>query len=173
VGSTAPRQRDEEPAFEWTLPGLHLEFAHRDDRPVRLVRLATGPEAPSATASWPVVDVITNVGEQRARNDQSLLHSKAGERLRYTGHEADGDELRIRQRDPENGLEVTSVFRVAGPGLQIRHTVRNGSDRELVLLSVSSALLAVPDGGHDLLWGEGEWLAEARSTASTRAGSSR
>ena len=162
MASTDRLHRDEELTFEWAGPGLHLGFDHSHDRPVRLVRLATGPEAPSATAPWAVVDVITNTGEQRARNDQSLLHSKAGLQLRYTGHEADGDELRIRQREAGGGLEVTSVFRQAGPGLQIRHTVRNGSERELVLLSVSSALVAVPDGSHDLLWGEGEWLAEGR-----------
>ncbi|MEU5157715.1 glycoside hydrolase family 36 protein [Glycomyces sp. NPDC021274] len=161
--SKASSPRPEESVFEWTSPGLHLRFDHGDDRPVRLVRLATGPDAPSAAAPWPVVDVITSTGEQRARNDQSLLHSKAGQRLRYAGHESLGDELRISQHDAETGLEVTSVFRAAGPGLQIRHTVRNGSERELVLLSVSSAVVAVPDTGEqELLWGESEWLAEGR-----------
>ncbi|MDA1361408.1 alpha-galactosidase [Glycomyces luteolus] len=163
MASTAPLHRDEEPAFEWTLPGLHLKFDHRDDRPVRLVRLATGPEVPSAAAPWAIVDVITAGVEHRARNNQTLMHSGAGQRLRYAGHESDETELRIRQRAPEFGVEVLSVFRVAGPGLQIRHTVRNVADRSLVLLSVSSALVAVPaDGAHDLLWGESEWLAEGR-----------
>jgi alpha-galactosidase len=161
VASTDPLHRDEEPVFEWTRPGLHLAFDHGHDRPVRLVRLATGPDA-SAAASWAIVDVYTP-GEHRARNSQSLLHSGAGQRLRYTAHESLGDELRISQRDPETGLEVTSVFHTAGPGLQIRHTVRNASDREIVLLSVSSAIVAVPDSGeHELLWGESEWLAEGR-----------
>jgi alpha-galactosidase len=162
VVSTAQSHRPDELAFEWTAPGLHLAFDHSDDRPVRLVRLATGPDTPSAAAPWAIVDVYTP-GEHRARNNQSLLYSGAGQRLRYTGHETDGDELRISQRDPETGLAVTSVFRAAGPGLQIRHTVRNGSERELVLLSVSSALIAVPDdAAHELLWGESEWLAEGR-----------
>ncbi|GAB4004916.1 hypothetical protein GCM10029992_51270 [Glycomyces albus] len=57
---------------------------------------------------------------------------------------------------------MTSVFREAGPGIQIRHIVRNGAQTELMLLSVSSALVAVPEGTHDLLWGESEWLAEGR-----------
>ncbi|MEU5154631.1 glycoside hydrolase family 36 protein [Glycomyces sp. NPDC021274] len=161
--SQTPLHRDEDPAFEWALPGLHLQFAHRDDRPVRLVRLATAPEAPSAAAPWAVVDVTTAGVEQDASNDQALLYSSAGQRLRYAGHESDETELRIRQRAPEFGIEVVSVFRAAGPGLQIRHTVRNTADRSLVLLSVSSALVAVPaDGAHDLLWGESEWRAEGR-----------
>jgi alpha-galactosidase len=161
--SQAPLHRDEDPVFEWALPGLHLKFDHRDDRPVRLVRLATAPEAPSAAAPWAIIDVITAGVEHRASNDQGLLYSSAGQRLRYAGHELDATELRIRQRAPEFGLEVLSVFRVAGPGLQIRHTVRNVADRSLVLLSVSSALVAVPaDGAHDLLWGESEWRAEGR-----------
>ncbi|MDN3241561.1 glycoside hydrolase family 36 protein [Glycomyces tritici] len=159
---TASRRPDEQPAFEWAAPGLHLGFDHADDRPVRLVRLATGPDAPSAAAPWAIVDVYTP-GEHRARNNQTLLHSGAGQRLRYAGRESLDGELRITQHDHETGLEVTSVFRAAGPGLQIRHTVRNGSERELVLLSVSSAVVAVPDtGGQELLWGESEWLAEGR-----------
>ncbi|SDE11136.1 glycoside hydrolase family 36 protein [Glycomyces harbinensis] len=159
---TSTARPDEDPAFEWTRPGLHLRFDHGHDRPVRLVRLATGPDATSVAAPWAIVDVYTP-GEHRARNNQSLLHSGAGQRLRYTGHESLGDELRVRQHDPQTGLEVTSAFRAAGPGLQIRHTVRNTSEREVVLLSVSSALVAVPDdGGHELLWGESEWLAEGR-----------
>ncbi|GAA2148391.1 alpha-galactosidase [Glycomyces algeriensis] len=163
MAPTAPRRADEASTFEWAAPGLHLGFDFGDDRSVRLVRLATGPDAASAAAPWPVVDVITNTGEQRARNDQSLLHSKAGQRLRYAGHESLDGELRISQHDAETGLEVTSVFRAAGPGLQIRHTVRNGSERDLVLLSVSSAVVAVPDTGEqELLWGESEWLAEGR-----------
>ncbi|THV42087.1 alpha-galactosidase [Glycomyces buryatensis] len=147
--------------MEWAPPGLHLRFDHGDDHPVRLVHWATGPDAPSIAASTAIVDVST-AGEQRARHNQSLLLWGAGLRLRYTGHEVVGDELRIRQHEPESGLEVTSVFRAAGPGVQIRHTVRNGSENELMLLNVSSGLVSVPEGAHDLLWGESEWLAEGR-----------
>jgi alpha-galactosidase len=161
VASTAPEHRDSELAFEWAHPGLHLRFDHGDDHPVRLVHWATGPEGPSMAAPSPIVDVST-AGEVRARHNQSLLLWGAGVRLRYTGHETLGDELRIRQHDPDSGLEVLSVFRAAGPGVQLRHTVRNGSDGDLVLLSVSSGLVAVPAGAHDLLWGESEWLAEGR-----------
>ncbi|MBO3731800.1 glycoside hydrolase family 36 protein [Glycomyces niveus] len=160
MAATDPRP-DVEPDFEWTLPGLHLGFDRADDRPVRLVCLATGADAPSAVAPWAIVDVITP-GEHRARNNQSLLHSGTGQRLRYVDHEAEDEELRVRQRDPLTGLEVTSAFRAAGPGLQLRHTVRNGSEREMVLLSVSSLVVAVPEGEHELLWGESEWLAEGR-----------
>lgn len=149
------------PAIEWARPGLHLRFDHGDDRPVRLAHWATGPEAVSVAAPSAIVDVST-AGEHRSRHNQSLLHWGAGLRFRYAGHEELGDELRIRQRDPESGLEVTSLFRAAGPGVQIRHTVRNGGDGDLVLLTVSSALVAVPEGAHDVLWGESEWLAEGR-----------
>ncbi|MFG3340716.1 alpha-galactosidase [Glycomyces sp. NPDC048151] len=155
---------DHDTVIEWTRPGLHLRFdtgLEADDRPVRLVHWATGPDAPSVAAPSPIVDFST-AGERRARHNQSLLLWGAGLRLRYTGHETDGGELRIAQRDPELGLEVHSVFRAAGPGLQIRHTVRNATDDAIVLLNISSALVAVPEGGHDLLWGESEWLAEGR-----------
>jgi len=148
-------------AFEWSRPGLHLGFDYAGDGPVRLVRWATGPEAESIAAPSPLVD-LSIAGEQRARHNQSLLSWGGGTRLRYTGHEAAGDELLVRQRDPERGLEVTSRFRAAGPGLQIRHTLRNGSDEEVVLLNISSALVAVPEGAHDIVWGESEWLAEGR-----------
>ncbi|WP_129788206.1 glycoside hydrolase family 36 protein [Promicromonospora panici] len=152
-----------QPAIEWAHPGLDLGFDHGDDHPVRLVRWATGPNAASVTAPLPIVDLST-AGEHRARHNQSLLLWGAGLRLRYTGHETLGDELRIRQHDPDSGLEVTSVFRAAGPGVQVRHTVRNGADVDVdvMLLSVSSGLIAVPEGTHDLLWGESEWLAEGR-----------
>jgi alpha-galactosidase len=161
VTSTVPQHRDREPAIEWAHPGLHLRFDHDDDHPVRLVHWATGSDAPSLAAPCAIVDVST-AGEHRARHNQSLLLWGAGLRLRYTGHETLGEELRIRQHDPESGLKVTSVFRAAGPGVQIRHTVRNGAEGDLMLLSVSSGLVSVPEGAHDLLWGEGEWLAEGR-----------
>lgn len=156
-----PQQPHLEAVIEWAHPGLHLRFDHADDHPVRLIHWATGPAGVSLVASSPIVDVST-AGEQRARLNQSLLLWGAGLRLRYTGHEALGDELRIRQRDQESGVEVTSVFRAAGPGVQIKHTVRNGAEADLVLLSVSSGLVAVPEGEHDVLWGESEWLAEGR-----------
>jgi alpha-galactosidase len=161
MASTAPLHLDHELAVEWTHPRLHLRFDHGDDHPVRLVHWATGPDAQSVVAPSAIVDVST-AGEHRARHNQSLLLWGAGLRLRYTGHEAVGDELRIRQHDPESGLEVTSVFRAGGPGVQIRHTVRNGTEDELMLLSVSSGLVSVPEGEHDVLWGESEWLAEGR-----------
>ncbi|WP_084546745.1 glycoside hydrolase family 36 protein [Glycomyces arizonensis] len=149
------------PVIEWAKPGLHLRFDHGDDHPVRLLHWAADPDAASAVAPSAIVDVDT-AGERRSRYDQSHLHWGAGQRLRHTGHEALGEELRIHQRDPRSGLEVTSVFRAAGPGVQIRHTVRNGAADDLVVLAVSSALVAVPDGARDLLWGESEWLAEGR-----------
>ncbi|MCF4121326.1 alpha-galactosidase [Antribacter sp. KLBMP9083] len=159
--STDPQHRDREPAIEWAHPGLHLRFDYGDDHPVRLVHWSTGPDSESLAAPSAIVDVST-AGEHRDRPNQSLLLWGAGQRLRYTGHETHGDELRIRQHDPEGGLAVTSVFRAAGPGVQIRHTVRNGALGDLMLLSVSSGLVSVPEGAHDLLWGESEWLAEGR-----------
>ncbi|MDA1361009.1 alpha-galactosidase [Glycomyces luteolus] len=159
MSETAPPQP--EPSFEWAQPGRYLRFDHGEDHPVRIARWATGPDGPSFAAPMPIVDVNT-AGEPRARHNQSLLHWGAGLRLRYTFHEFDGNELRIHQREPESGLEVTSVFRAAGPGLQIRHTVRNGAETGIMLLSVTSALVAVPEGPHDLIWGESEWLAEGR-----------
>ncbi|GAA2136058.1 glycoside hydrolase family 36 protein [Glycomyces algeriensis] len=153
--------RQAETVIEWTEGALHLRFDHGDDHPVRLVHWGSGPEAASVVAPMPIVDV-SSAGERRARHDQSLLHWGAGLRLRYTGHHVEGDELLIHQREPESRLEVTSVFRAAGPGLQIRHTVRNSAETDIMLLNVSSALIAVPEGAHDLLWGESEWLAEGR-----------
>ena len=159
--STDPQHPYREPAIEWSHPGLHLGFDYAEDHPVRLVHWATGPDARSVAVPTAMVDVST-AGEHRARQNQSLLLWGAGLRLRYTGHEDFGDELQIRQHDPETGLEVTSIFRAAAPGVQIRHTVRNGADDDLMLLSVSSALVSVPEGAHDVLWGESEWLAEGR-----------
>ncbi|MGX9900838.1 hypothetical protein ACW0JT_14990 [Arthrobacter sp. SA17] len=118
-----PQHRQSKPSIEWIHPGQHLRFDHGGDQPVRLVHWATGADTKSLVAPSAIVDVST-AGEQRARLNQSLLLWGAGLRLRYTSHEALGDELRIGQRDPETGLEVISVFRAAGQGVQIRHTVR-------------------------------------------------
>jgi alpha-galactosidase len=159
MASASPRSR--ESMIEWSRPGLHLRFEHGEDQPVRLVHWATSSDAASVVAPSPIVDVST-AGEQRARHNQSLLLWGAGPRLRYTGHDVVGDELRIFQHDSDGGLETTSVVRAAGPGIQLRHIVRNGTEGDLVLLSVSSGLVAVPEGPHDLLWGESEWLAEGR-----------
>lgn len=158
---TSTDQPYADPSFEWTRPGLHLRFSHGDEHPVRLAHWASAADAPSAVAPTAIVDVST-AGERRARHNQSLLLWGAGPRLRYVNHGERGDELRITQRDPESGLEVTSILRAAGPGVQLRHTVRNGTERDLMLLSVSSGIVSVPEGAHDLLWGENEWLAEGR-----------
>jgi alpha-galactosidase len=158
---TSTDTRPPECAFEWTKGALHLRFNHVEDQSVRLVHWATGPAAAPVVAPMPIVDFST-AGEHRARHNQSLLLWGAGLRLRYTRHEDEGDELRIHQRDPETGLEVTSAFRAAGPGVQIRHTVHNGTETDIMLLNVSSGIIALPEGAHDLLWGESEWLAEGR-----------
>jgi hypothetical protein len=147
--------------FEWIRPGLHLRFAHGDDGPVRLVRLATGPEAPSAAAPWPIVELHT-AGRARENNTQVYKQSATGVRLRHVDHESKGDELRIRQREEGSGIEVVSVFRAAGPGLQIAQTVRNTGERDLVLTMVTSAVFSVAGTDFDVLWGRAEWLGEGR-----------
>ncbi|THV29559.1 glycoside hydrolase family 36 protein [Glycomyces paridis] len=146
--------------FEWTRPGLHLRFAHGDG-PVRLVRLATGPDARSAAAPCPIVELHAG-GRNRENNTQIYVRSAVGVRLRYAGHESVGDDLRIRQVEEATGIEVVSVFRAAGPGLQITQTVRNGGTRDLVLTMVASAVFSVAGTGYDVLWGRAEWLGEGR-----------
>lgn len=147
-------------AFEWRLPDLHLRFEH-GDRPVRLTHLSTGPDTTSALAPQEIVDVYT-AGERGAGSTQAYVRSAVGSRLRYAGHTAGEGELLIRQLDAQTGLEVTSRYRSAGPGLQISQTVRNTSAADIVLTAVTSAQFAVPLGDMDLLWGEGEWLGEGR-----------
>lgn len=146
--------------FAWDRPGLHLRFAY-DDGPVRLVRLAAGPEAASAVAPCPIVELHTG-GRNREHNTQIYVRSATGVRLRYVDHESDGDVLRVRQREEGRGIEVTSTFRAAGPGLQITQTVRNTGDRDLVLTMLTSAVFTVPGTGYDVLWGRSEWLGEGR-----------
>ncbi|MFC3495870.1 alpha-galactosidase [Glycomyces rhizosphaerae] len=146
--------------FEWLRAGLHVRFAHGDG-PVKLTRLATGPDARSAAVPSAIVELFTD-GRMRERNTQIYLHSAVGVRLRHVEHEIDGNELRIRQRDDESGIEVVSRFRAAGPGVQITHTVRNTTGDDLVLTTVTSALVALQGDSYDLLWGQSEWLGEGR-----------
>jgi alpha-galactosidase len=148
-------------AVEWRLPDMHLSFEYGDDRPIRLTRLSTGPDSPSALAPQEIVDVFT-AAEMRARSSQAYVWSHVGSRLRYVDHTTGDGELLIRQRDAQTGLEVTSRFRSAGSGLQISTTVRNTSNADIVITAVTSAEFAVPMGELDLLWGEGEWLGEGR-----------
>ncbi|MCD0443138.1 alpha-galactosidase [Glycomyces sp. A-F 0318] len=147
--------------IEWNRPGLHLRFAYGDDGPVELVALATGPGAPSIAVPFPIVELTTG-GRRRERNTQIYRHTVAGVRLRHVDHEADAQEVRIRQRDESTGVEVLSRFRAAGPGLQISHTVRNTSAEDVVLTAVTSVLLALKGTAYDLLWGRSEWLGEGR-----------
>ncbi|GAA2274260.1 hypothetical protein GCM10009853_030240 [Glycomyces scopariae] len=147
--------------IEWNSPGLHLRFAYEDDSPVKLVALSTGPGAPSIALPFQIVELTTGA-RQREHNTQIYRYTVAGVRLRHVDHEADGDELRIRQRDASIGVEVVSRFRAAGGGLQITQTVHNASTEDIVLTSVTSALVALKGTAYDLLWGQSEWLGEGR-----------
>ena len=146
--------------FEWGRRGPHLQLAY-GDHPVRLVRLAADADSRTVVSDHILVEVFT-AAEAHRLPTQSYAHSVVGDRLRYADHSSTDDELRVRQRDATTGLEVDTVFRVAGPGLQVRSTVRNTGSAAAVLTAVTSLTFATGAGEHDLLWADNAWIAEGR-----------
>ncbi|MFC9558661.1 glycoside hydrolase family 36 protein [Agromyces sp. NPDC056965] len=156
--------------IDWSAGALRLQF-RIGDHPVHLSHLSIGTDA-SAVTAHALVDLFT-AAEQRGRTSQSFVRSAIGERLRYVDHDVErrnGLEcLRIRQLDDLTQLVVMSEFRVhAGSGMQVTQTVHNGASEPIVLTAVGSLSLELADagaggsGGHRVLWGESEWLAESR-----------
>lgn len=141
-------------------------------------RLSWSAERPLSLSGGPLRDGVALVEvftatAQRARTSQAYVRSAVGERLRVTGSErVDGDAadvVTIAQRDDVSGLE--SLTRLTAPHtarvLRVETTIRNGSDRDVVLTTASSVVVGFGEGEASiqrarLLDARSEWLAENR-----------
>jgi alpha-galactosidase len=119
-----------------------------------------------------LVEVFTSEA-QHARTSQAYVRSAAGERLRVVGSDrVDGaavDVVTVTQRDEATGLEARTRLTAphAAQALRIETTVRNTSDRDIVLTAASSAVVGFAEGEETiarahLLDARSEWLAENR-----------
>ncbi|MDQ1124028.1 alpha-galactosidase [Microbacterium trichothecenolyticum] len=146
----------------WKTPSLHLEVA-LGPGPVRLLGLRR-PGAASVLAAHPLIEVFL-AAEGRVRSAAGYTGSRVGSRLRYVGHEADDDTLRLTQLDPVTGLEVASTLARRGDGaLRVSHRLRNTGEEPVTVTAVSTLSLRTPAPAtsrrYRLVEGRSEWLGE-------------
>jgi alpha-galactosidase len=153
----------------WSPGSLELVLATAPEAPARIAHLGvaavTGDTVPGLQ---PLVEVLV-LGEGRALANSRYTDTAVGARLRYAGHTTgtDGDwrVLRVRQQDPQTGLEVTSVFQARADVAAMRTwtEVRNTGTIPAVLQMVSSFAATAP-GGDDaaLMRARSDWCAEGR-----------
>ena len=111
--------------FAWGEDGLELVFAIGPDAPVSLIGLDAAGTTPAETIvlapelRQPLVEVSA-FGHGRFPGSFRHVDTVIGSRLRHESHVVDADVLRIRQRDRESGIAVTSVFErsVGVPGFR-------------------------------------------------------
>lgn len=147
--------------WSWRAGSLLLEFA-ADDGPVALTSARL--RGASAVRAHQVAEVVV-AGEHHARSALGYADTTVGSRLRHLAHDADRQELVVRQRDAVTGLVVESHWRATGPAsVQTWHVVSNGGDAGVVLLAVTSLSLetAAPAASrrYTLVEGRGEWLGD-------------
>ncbi|WP_129843344.1 glycoside hydrolase family 36 protein [Streptomyces sp. RFCAC02] len=166
----------------WTGGGVTLVAGVGGDRPAALLSLRpAGPAASSGTpdeAAAPPLAELQVLGHGRFPGSHRYADTTVGARLRYTGHTETGGPgeegdptLRITQRDPETGLEVTSVFTSLGavPAVRTWTEVRGTRPEPLRLQAVTSACVGtfLADSGAaieglDVVHGDSDWVAEGR-----------
>lgn len=161
--------------LRWPDPQLSLVLEVPAEGPVRISHLGpgTGDSPDPVERAQPLVEVLL-LGEGHTLSNTRFSHSAVGARLRHVDDEitaADGwTVLRVRQADPESGLETVSVFRAAAgvAAVQTWTEVRNTGTQSRVLQMVSSfAADAVLEAGDDvgelsLMRARSEWCAEGR-----------
>lgn len=113
-----------------------------------------------------LVEIFT-AAEQRARTSQAYVRSALGSRLRLERADATPDAVTLVQRDPDTGLEVTTVLALSGTAVRLQHTLRGTAVEPVIVTAVTSAALGLGTGPHagedyDLLTARSEWLAENR-----------
>ncbi len=173
----------------WGDDALELVFAIGPDAPVSLIGLGA-PAASGASAAvlapalrQPLVE-ISAFGHGRFPGSFRHVDTIVGSRLRHDSHVVDGRMLRLRQRDDETGLEVTSVFELTASvgGFRTWSEISfaptpsaDGPAAEITLDFVSTFvtgafLTAAPDVDRFLLASAAnDWVAESRwSTRSLR-----
>ncbi|HZP52728.1 glycoside hydrolase family 36 protein [Actinocrinis sp.] len=184
-------------SFTWGDADLRLQFRVGSDGVVRLAAL--GSAADLATIAdeactdidgdltgplfLPLVEVLVT-GSGRNRSGERSIHTAAGSRLLYQGHEESRDgvwsQLRVDLADPDSGLAAQILLRSPDGVGAVQSTVRiaNRGVRRLVLESVTSFVISglvneateadeAGEGhdhlaGLDVLWADNDWLAEGR-----------
>jgi alpha-galactosidase len=168
-------------SISWGHDRLSCVLVIGPDAPVALVgftdrtdALITADAVDKLARAQPLVELFaTGSGHRRAAS--RIVNSADGARLRYVSHETevadDWSVLRVRQVDPETGLEVTAVLRspldVAAVTFALE--VHAAGENRVVLESLAVALnFANGESGDadrlDLVSATNDWLAEGRWT---------
>ncbi len=170
------------PQIDWTPEGVHLEFRHDEDRPVRLTRVAGRDADVRLGDDVPLVEVLA-VGLGHTLANDRLVQSSIGAALRYRSHTESADDtlsLRLATEGITPELEVHVELRAVAGAVRAMTTVQNAGTEPVVLTSVTSwaSGLGRGSGGSGQLqasdWclveGVNDWLGEGRWSTSPLRG---
>lgn len=162
------------PQIDWTPEGVHLEFRHDEDRPVRLTRFV-GQDADACIGDdVPLVEVLA-VGLGHTLANDRLVQSSIGAALRYRSHREPAEDtltLRLATEGITPELEVHIELRAVAGAVRAVTTVQNTGAEPVLLTSVTSWASGL---GRDastskqlqasdwsLIEGVNDWLGEGR-----------
>ncbi|AXG82103.1 glycoside hydrolase family 36 protein [Streptomyces paludis] len=143
------------PITSWGPEALTLHLAHGADLVPRLaVNAAPG------RAALPLVEVELAGQGRSGTSGKRHVDGAVSRRLRYDGHDADGERLTVRTRDPETGLRAATHFRRTGTLPTVSTwTELTAGDRTADIENVSSLVLS---GVAALLGAPGRWERDVR-----------
>jgi alpha-galactosidase len=160
----------------WGHSSLQLEFEWSDDSAVALSTVTTRGEARLFIAKGlPLVEVLT-VAEGHSSASSRLVHTVAGEQLRYVSHDASERsglhrlDLRLARSNPALEVVLTLTSHESASAFSAQVSVSNRAEaHRQVLRSVTSFSTYLGSAERDgdesdwqLTYGRGDWLAEGR-----------
>lgn len=139
---------------------LSVQLTTSDEHPVLVEAVGS-----AAVPLIPLVEVLI-LGEGRSTNQtRNLISTARGQLLRYAGHHVadDGSDV-VDQRSLDGALATRTRIRIDEGSLAFRTTVTNTGEAELVIESVTAAVLPLPFSMPTtaIVTGRSSWSAENR-----------
>ncbi|MCJ1715827.1 glycoside hydrolase family 36 protein [Curtobacterium sp. VKM Ac-2922] len=170
------------PHIDWTPPGVHLQFRHDEDSPLRLTRFVGVAADACLGDGVPLVEVLA-VGLGHTLANDRLVQTSIGAALRYRSHAIEDERqagdtlvLQLATAPGPRAVSVEVVLRAADGAVRVVSTVHNTGSAPLVLTAVTSWVSGVgrpaastastarvlDAADWSLVAGTNDWLGEGR-----------